>query len=108
SGLSPKLVIGKSLLEVFPELVSRKLIDQFYRALEGQVSVLSTALHNYLLPFPTTMRDSGFQWMQQTARIGPLLLNRSVCGTISTIEDVTQREVQANLARQHAEELETK
>lgn len=108
SGLPAGAVAGKPLLEIYPELATRKLADQFHRAVEGQVSVLSTALHGYLLPFATTMRESGFQFMQQTARIGPLLLNRIVCGTITTIEDVTQREVQASLARKHAEELETR
>src|SRR5215212_961830 len=108
SGLSAKNAIGKPLLELFPQLAARKLADQYHRALEGQVSVLSTALHSYLLPFATTVRDSGFQFMQQTARIGPLLQNRMVCGTITTIEDVTQREVQAAQTREYAEELETK
>lgn len=46
--------------------------------------------------------------MQQTARIGPLLSGRVVCGTITTIEDVTQREMQAAALRQHAAELESK
>ena len=108
SGLSAQTVLGRHLLEVFPDLAARRLDAHFHRAIEGQVSVLSTALHGYLLPFPTTMRDSGFAHMQQTARIGPLLSHRTVCGTITTVEDVTQREVQARLARQHAEELETK
>ena len=108
SGLPANSVIGGSLLEVFPELVTRKLADPFHHAVEGQASVLSAALHGYLLPFAATVRDSGFQFMQQTARIAPLLLNRSVCGTITTIEDVTQREMQTRLAHQHAEELETK
>ena len=107
-GFAAGAVLGKNVLEVFPELVGRRLAEQFQRALEGQVSVLSTALHGYLLPFVSTVRDSGFPFMQQTARIGPLLLNRTVCGTITTIEDVTQREMQARLARQHAEELEIK
>lgn len=108
SGLPTEAVVGKSLLEMFPELVTRKVADQFRRALEGQVSVLSTALHGYLLPFPSTMKDRGFPLMQQTARIGPLLLNRTVCGTITTIEDVTQREVQARITREYAEDLENK
>ena len=108
SGISAARAIGQPLLELFPELDARKLADQYRRALEGQVSVLSTALHGYLLPFATTVRDSGFQVMQQTARIGPLLQNRTVCGTITTIEDVTQREVQAAQTREYAEELETK
>src|SRR5687767_5602620 len=48
SGLAAETVLGKPLLEVFPDLVTRKLDAQFRRAAEGQVSVLSTALHGYL------------------------------------------------------------
>ncbi len=108
SGLSASKVCGKLLVEVFPELLTRNLEKQFHRALEGQVSVLSTALHRYLLPLPATVRDSRFQYMQQTARIGPLLSNRVVCGTLATIEDVTQREMQSAALQEHAAELEKK
>ena len=108
SGLSADDVIGKRLADTFPELAARNLEDHYRSALEGQVSVLSTALHRYLLPMPVTLRDSGFAHMQQTARIGPLLLDRAVCGTITTIEDVTQREMQAIVLRQHAADLENK
>ena len=108
SGLSATEVCGRPLAEVFPELVMRKLDEQFRRALEGQISVLSTTFHRYLLPFTPTVRNSGFQQMQQTARIGPLLANRVVRGTITTIEDVTQREMQSAALSKHAEQLENK
>ena len=40
--------------------------------------------------------------MLQTARIAPLLYGKNVGGVIVVIEDVTQREIQAeSLARQH-------
>jgi signal transduction histidine kinase len=108
SGLSADKVIGRRLADAFPELAARQLEDHYRRALEGQVSVLSTALHRYLLPMAVTLRDSGFSHMQQTARIGPLLLDRVVCGTITTIEDVTQREMQTAVLREHAADLENK
>jgi PAS domain S-box-containing protein len=108
SGLSAREVVGKPLFELFPELLTRQLEDPFRRAVEGQVSVLSTTFHRYLLAFPVTERDCPFQHMQQTARVGPLLSKRTVCGTITTIDDVTQREMQARLVRQHAENLERK
>src|SRR6185503_7274044 len=38
----------------------------------------------------------------------PLLANRVVCGTITTIEDVTQREMQSAAASEHAAQLENK
>lgn len=108
SGQSADSVVGRPLLEVFPDLLTRKLDHHYLEALEGRVNVLSTALHGHLLRFPTTMRDSPFPDMQQTVRIGPLLFNRIVCGTLTTIEDVTQREMQAQALRQHAEKLEEK
>jgi signal transduction histidine kinase len=102
SGLAAPLVVGRSLLEVFPELRTRKLEEHFHRALAGEVIVLSAAFHDYLLPFPVTIRDCSFPYMQQTARIAPLTSNNQSCGTIVVIEDVTQRVAQSStLARQH-------
>lgn len=102
SGRPATTVLGRSLFEVFPNLVTRGLESKFRRALAGEVSVLSTALHGYLLALPPTGRDTGYEQMQQTARIAPLRLGRNVVGTLSVIEDVTQRELQTNtLRRQH-------
>jgi len=105
SGLSSAAVVGRSILEIYPDLVSRRLDGQFKRALTGEVSVLATALHDYLLPFTPTLREAGMPHMLQTARIGPLLAGQHVLGTITVIEDVTQREFHAaTLRRQHSEE----
>jgi len=105
SGLPSAAVVGRSLLEVFPELAARRLDAQFGRALNGEVSVLATALHDYLLPFAPTVREAGMPHMLQTARIGPLLTGERILGTITVIEDVTQREFHAaTLRRQHSEE----
>jgi len=105
SALRPEDVIGKRLIDVFPEIASRKLIEYFKRALNGEVSVLSTALHGYLLPLPGTVREQPEAKMQQTARIAPLHSGTEVLGTITIIEDVSQREFQADiLRRQHARE----
>lgn len=95
SGLAASLVIGRGVFEVFPDLRTRKLDEHFRRAALGEVIVLSTAFHGFLLPFVPTVRDAGCEHMQQTARIAPLLVSGSVCGTITIIEDVTQREVQS-------------
>src|SRR5829696_8598772 len=43
-------VMGRHLLELYPELVERRLQRQYEWALEGQVRVLSQRLHSYLLP----------------------------------------------------------
>jgi signal transduction histidine kinase len=105
SGLAASAVVGRKLFELYPDLISRRLGGHFQRALAGEVSVLATALHHYLLPFAPTVREAGLAHMLQTARIGPLLGGTRILGTITVIEDVTQREFHAgSLRKQHAEE----
>lgn len=105
SGIAPEIVVGRPLFEVFPDIEQRRLGDYFHRALAGEVSVLSTALHRYLLPMPSTVRETFDPQMRQTARIAPLNFGEKVMGTITIIEDVSQREFQAVLVRrQHARE----
>jgi signal transduction histidine kinase len=83
-------------------LTERKLDEHFRRALAGEIIVLSAAFHEYLLPFPPSLREAVSGHMQQTARIAPLSYNNQLCGTITIIEDVSQREFQAAaLARRH-------
>ena len=95
-------VAGKNLFTLFPDLKERRLASHFERALTGESSVLSTALHHYLLPLPSPFRETGLEHMLQTARITPLFFDDKVCGVALVIEDVTQRESQAQtLSRQH-------
>jgi PAS domain S-box-containing protein len=103
SGLEAAEMLGRPLFEAFPELVDRRLNERFTRALAGEVSVLSTALHQYLLPMPASIADSGLKHMLQTARIAPLVAEGAVVGTITIIEDVTQREYQASILRRQQE-----
>ena len=63
SGLAAPIVVGRPLLEVFPDLITRKLDAHFQRALAGEITVLSTAFHEYLLPFPSTVREAGYEHM---------------------------------------------
>jgi PAS domain S-box-containing protein len=101
SGIRSAEIIGKEIFTLFPDLRDRKLVSPFERALNGESSVLSTALHRYLLPFASPLRELEGH-MRQTARITPLVLDRAVCGVVVVIEDVTQRENQAEaLSRQH-------
>jgi signal transduction histidine kinase len=95
-------VKGKDLFALFPDLRERRLDSHFERALDGESCVLSTALHQYLLPLPSSFPEPGIVHMLQTARISPLFSNGNVCGVVVVIEDVTQRENQAEaLRRQH-------
>jgi PAS domain S-box-containing protein len=102
SGLSKEKVIGRKLLEVFPDLESRRLHTFFEKALAGEVSVLSVAFHKYLFAFPSPIQNIGFSNMLQSSRIAPLRRNNTLIGTITTIQDVTEREYQnAILRKQH-------
>jgi PAS domain S-box-containing protein len=86
-------VIGNNLLELFPELTERRLDRQYRWALEGQVRVLSQALHGYLIAMPPVSGEHGFAQMQQAVRISPLTHEGRVIGTLTIVEDVTERVV---------------
>ena len=92
SELGADEVLGRNLLEVYSELEKRRLDRQYKWVLEGQTRVLSQRLHGHLLPLPTNYNLSGFTEMQQSARISPLLDDEGrVIGTVTVIEDVTER-----------------
>ena len=84
-------VLGKNLLELFPELIERRLDRQYKWALEGQVRVLSQALHGYLISMPVVSGEHCYPQMQQAVRISPLSQEGGVIGTLTIIEDVTER-----------------
>jgi len=95
-------VIGKNLLDLFPELTQRRLDRHYKWALEGQVRVLSQALHGYLIAMPAVSSEHGCTQMQQAVRISPLTHEGKVIGTLTIIDDVTERvareaELQAQL-----------
>ncbi len=84
-------IIGRNLLELFPELTQRRLDRHYKWALEGQVSVLSQALHGYLIEIPAVSGEHRFKQMQQAVRISPLSHEGRVIGTLTIIDDVTER-----------------
>lgn len=84
-------VIGRNLLELFPELNERRLDRHYKWVLEGQARVLSQALHGYLIAMPAVSGLPGFAQMQQAVRISPLNYDGQVIGTLTIIEDVTER-----------------
>ncbi len=91
SGHTASNLIGRNLLQEFPELVERGL-DQYYRdALAGQIRLLSHRLHRYLLPMKPQIDETSFRFMQQSARIAPLIEHENIVGTITIIDDVTER-----------------
>ena len=92
-------VIGKDFFELYSEVRERKLAAHFERALSGEACVLSSALHHYVLALPCTFREPGMPHMLQTTRIAPLFEKGRVCGVVVIIEDVSQRESQAEALR---------
>jgi len=90
TGRSAQEMIGKNLLEVYPDLAGRKLDEYYKDALAGQIRVISQRLHGFLIPMPNT-GGASFEHMQQSARIAPLIDGERVIGTITVIEDVTER-----------------
>ena len=98
-------VVGRPLFEVWPDLVARGL-DQHYRdALVGQVRIVAQALHGYLLHMPKSVSDVPFGWMPQSARVAPLSVDGRVVGTITVIEDVSDRIVRETDLREQIKSL---
>ncbi len=102
-------MLGVALFDAYPELVERGL-DQYYRdALAGEARVVAQRFHGYLLPVsartsPADRSPAGF--MPQSARIAPLRASGAVVGTITVIENVTERVMSERELRSQIAELE--
>ena len=87
TGLAAGDAVGQLLIDVIPTMVDRG-VDHYYRdALTGQAKFLSHTLHRYLLP---CVQEDGTM-MRQTARIQPLLDGEDIVGTITLVNDVSDR-----------------
>ena len=91
SGRSSSDVVGCSLFDLYPETATRGIREYYEEAVDGSVTVLSHAFHRYLLALPPTNTELGAAEMPQTAHIGPLSLDGTVVGTITIVEDVSDR-----------------
>jgi PAS domain S-box-containing protein len=90
SGLPAADVVGRPLLEAFPEIRERGFDVHYQAALTGAVTVLSQPFHRYLLRFPLRGGESVGP-MPQSCRIVPLADGSTVLGTLTVIDDVTDR-----------------
>jgi len=111
SGRTAEEVVGRLLLDLYPELTSRGLDRVYSDVLEGHVRVLSHRLHRYLLPL-STYSPRGTERMMQSAQVIPLTREGRVVGTVTLIADVTERVrheerlmEEMRQARRHAERL---
>ena len=105
TGISEESAVGRPLLDVLPSFVERGF-DQYYAdALTGAVTVLSYALHRFILPSRAGAAHE--PPLPQRGRIGPLTDGAEILGTITIIEDVservaTERELRAQIASSEA------
>ena len=86
TGRPAAAMIGRPLLTEIPELVERRLDAHYHAALAGESRVLAQSFHRYFLPGP-----SGAPEPAQTARIAPLESDGRIVGTITVIDDVSER-----------------
>ena len=93
TGMASGEAIGRPLLELYPSLRDRGLDAYYEQALAGEVHVLSERFHRFLIPISRSMQSIGVTEMAQSARIAPLAVGGSIVGTITVIEDVTERVV---------------
>ena len=103
SGRGASEVLGRSLLDVYPDVAEREIKDYYQSALEGRVTVLSHALHRFVLALPPADTDAGFAHMPQSGRIDPLIDDGVVIGTATTIEDVSDRIASESALRKQIE-----
>ena len=91
SGRTASEVLGRLLFEVYPDIGEREIKEYYQSALEGRVTILSHALHRYVIALPPTNPDLGFAHMPQSGRIGPLDDAGVLVGTVTIVEDVSAR-----------------
>ena len=91
TGRRPEEVVGRPLFELFPDLAARGFDASYRDALAGEVRILSQRLHKFLLPITRNFHGAGLTEMAQSARIEPLGEPGAIIGTITLIEDVTER-----------------
>ena len=86
TGQNADTVVGRHLFDVRPEIAERGLHRYYQSALDGQSSLLAQRFHGYLLKIVTIAGD-----MPQSCRVAPLLSGDAIIGTMTTIEDVSER-----------------
>jgi PAS domain S-box-containing protein len=102
TGIAADHAIGRGLLDLFPDLARRGLDGHYRAAIAGEARVLAYAFHRYLLPGrPGTAEPA------QSARIAPLQAEGTIVGTITVIDDVSDRVASERELRNQIEMSET-
>lgn len=84
-------LLGRPLFDIYPDAAVRGLKECYELALDGHVTVLSHGLHRFVLAMPPTNADLGLAEMPQSGLVGPLWDESTVIGTVTVIDDVSER-----------------
>jgi len=106
TGLTSSDALGRPLASIFPDFAGTAAERAFERAAAGEVVVFSHRFHEYLLPMQPPSGSADFAFMQQSARVLPLVQDGATTGAIALIQDVTERiarEQELDRAKQAAE-----
>ena len=102
TGLQADEVVGRELFEVVPQLRERRMDAHFRAALAGEARVLAHRFHRYLIP-----ARPGASEPAQSARITPLEAGGVIVGTLTVIDDVSERVASERELRSRIEAAET-
>ena len=91
SGLAATDVIGRSLFDLYPDACERGINEYYRNAIAGQVTIVSHGLHRHILPFRPTTPGLAFDVMPQSGQISPLMRDDEIIGTVTVLEDVSDR-----------------
>ncbi|NWF98702.1 MAG: PAS domain S-box protein [Nitrospirae bacterium] len=106
TGKTSKEVIGKNLFKIYPELSSRNANSYYLEALKGNVVTLSQKFQKYLIPIKLLQKESIYDYMQQNTKIAPIIENNEIIGTVTIIEDVTEKIEKENQLEKEKNEWE--
>ena len=87
TGHAASTVIGRPLLDAFPEVATRGFEQDHRSSLLGEVNVLAQGFHRYLFAHA----EHGAKEVQQSGRVAPLWFGGVIIGTVTVIEDVGER-----------------
>src|SRR5918993_733729 len=91
TGRRAEEAVGQPLFDVCPEIVTRGF-ERYYRsALDGEIGVLAQPFHRYLIEIPVKMDVNTMGPMPQSCRVAPLIAEGQIVGTITVIDDVSDR-----------------
>ena len=101
AGRTASDMVGRPLTEALPEISTRGFDRYYQAAVGGEVSVLAQPFHRYLIEIPVRIDAGSSIPMPQSCRIAPLIADGQIAGTITVIDDVTDRvRNEAELRRQ--------